>query len=284
MYKQTLVIAALLGFATAGFNDMTGNWELMQIEGAPEKNATQALGDDKKKEKEGSMSQSSEGSEADEDDSSSGSSSDEDVQLANTSGSGSGDDSSSSDSSSEDVQLGNSSGSGSGDDSSSSDSSSEDIQLNRNLTSSSSDEDANAQLGDDEEEEDHSGEVFNAWDSHDEPKDGEYSRVVPAWFAADGDDLFMRSMIKSYALEGKNKDGSPNGQFWMDEATSRAAASEVLGTHKGIKGAELATYLNTYFKKTWDHFDVNKGGKIEVIKMPQFMRFLASDQSMSLQP
>lgn len=249
MYKQTLVIAALLGLATAGFNDITGNYELMQIEGAPEKNVTQSLGDDKKKEKEGSMSQSSEGSEADDDSSSSDSSSEEELQLGNTSESGTGDDSSDSDSdSSADVQLGNTSESG--DDSDSSSDSSEDVQLNRDITSSSSDADeAQAQLeGDDaEEEEDHSGEVYNAYDSHDDPKDGEYSRVIPPNFAADGDDLFMRSMIKQYALEGKNKDGSPNGQFWMDAATSRAAASEVLGTHKGLKGAELAAYLNTYF-------------------------------------
>ena len=32
----------------------------------------------------------------------------------------------------------------------------------------------------------------------------------------------------------------------------------------------------------WSHFDATKDEK--VIKMPQFMRFLASDQYMSLQP
>ena len=93
----------------------------------------------------------------------------------------------------------------------------------------------------------------------------------------------MRSMCKTYALEGKNKDGSPNGNFVMDEATARAAASEVLETHKGIKGDEKKKYLDTYFPRTFAHFDVTKSGKIEVIKMPQFMRFLASDQYMSLQ-
>ena len=30
----------------------------------------------------------------------------------------------------------------------------------------------------------------------------EYKRVVPARFAADSDDIFMRSMIENYALEG----------------------------------------------------------------------------------
>ena len=91
----------------------------------------------------------------------------------------------------------------------------------------------------------------------------------------------MRSMIGSYALEGDNG-GEPNGAFWMNEATARAAASEVLATHKGLKGAALSSYLDTYFPRTWSHFDVNRTGMVEVIKMPQFMRFLASDQYMSL--
>ena len=92
----------------------------------------------------------------------------------------------------------------------------------------------------------------------------------------------MRSMLNTYAQEGKNKDGSPNGVFTLDEAAARAASREVLATHKGLAGAALTNYMNTYFAKAWAHFDVNRGGRIEVIKMPQFMRFLASDQSMSL--
>ena len=89
-------------------------------------------------------------------------------------------------------------------------------------------------------------------------------------------------MIKTYALEGKNKDGSPNGQFFMDEATTRAASWEVLETHKGLSGGAKADYLKTYFPRTWAHFDVNKTGKLGVETMPQFMRFLASDQTLSL--
>ena len=69
----------------------------------------------------------------------------------------------------------------------------------------------------------------------------------------------------------------------MNEATTRAAASEVLETHKGLKGDEKKKYLDTYFARTFAHFDVTKDGKIDVIKMPQFMRFLASDQYMTLQ-
>uniref|UniRef100_A0A7S3IF60 EF-hand domain-containing protein n=1 Tax=Strombidium inclinatum TaxID=197538 RepID=A0A7S3IF60_9SPIT len=145
--------------------------------------------------------------------------------------------------------------------------------------SSSSDEDLQLR-GDDEEEEDHSKEFYKAFESG--RLDGKYERVIPDIYAADTDDLFMRSMLKNYALEGKNKDGSPNGNFVIDEVSARSAAREVLGTHKGLHGAAMIKYMQTYFEPTWKHFDVNGSGKIEVLKMPQFMRFLTSDQSLDL--
>merc|ERR1711907_512606 len=114
-----------------------------------------------------------------------------------------------------------------------------------------------------------------------------YERVTPARFSSDDDDIFMRSMIQNYAIDkncaGKDEDPVPCGKFVMNEATMRAAASEVLCTHKGLCGGALESYLGTYFAKAWGHFDVNRTGEIEVIKSPQFMRFLASDQYMSLQ-
>ena len=147
-------------------------------------------------------------------------------------------------------------------------------------SSSDSDDDKKVQLGSDDEV-DHSNEFFKH-SEHDMLGDGGYKRVTTPRFANDDDDIFMRSMIEQYALEGKNKDGSPNGQFWMDEAGAKAASSEVLDTHKGLTGKAREQYLATYFPRTWGHFDVNRTGKIEVIKMPQFMRFLCSDQQMYL--
>ena len=112
-----------------------------------------------------------------------------------------------------------------------------------------------------------------------------YDRVIPARFTADSDDIFMRSMLKNYAMEGakkKEEGGGPNGVFYMTKDITRAAAREVLATHKKLKGAALDKYLNTYFDKAWGHFDVNRTGAISVYRTAEFMRFLASDQYMSL--
>ena len=134
---------------------------------------------------------------------------------------------------------------------------------------------------------------YQAWESvKDGAEDGKYERVIPGNFKNDKDDLFMRSMITKYAVEertdheiledGTKIGGEPTGKFWMNQATTLAAAKEVLATHKGLKGDMLSAYLDTYFAKAWAHFDVNQTGEIEVIKMPQFMRFLASDQQLQL--
>ena len=132
---------------------------------------------------------------------------------------------------------------------------------------------------------DHSKEVFQPADHgqlHTAGGESGYERVTPARFAADSDDIFMRSMIEQYAQEHKNKDGSPNGVFTMSEGSARAAATESLTTNAKMGAAGVGAYLNTYWAKAWGHFDVNRTGAIEVIKMPQLMRFLSSDQQMYL--
>ena len=78
------------------------------------------------------------------------------------------------------------------------------------------------------------------------------------------------------------KGGEPTGVFTMTEAQSKAAATEVIGTHKGLTGAAASAYLDTYWAKAWGHFDVNRTGKISVHRTPELMRFLCSDQYMSL--
>ena len=68
----------------------------------------------------------------------------------------------------------------------------------------------------------------------------------------------------------------------MTKATARAAAVEILGTHKGLTGANAEAYLATYWNKAWGHFDVNQTGSIAVYRSAELMRFLCSDQYMSL--
>ena len=135
--------------------------------------------------------------------------------------------------------------------------------------------------------------TYNAWESvKDGAADGKYERLPISHFSADTDDIFMRSMVKKYAFEkrtpieqledGTKIGGEPTGSFWMGKKDMMYAAKEVLATHKGLTGDKLSSYLDTYFDRAWENFDPMGDGAVEVIKAPQFMRFLASDQGMSL--
>ena len=123
---------------------------------------------------------------------------------------------------------------------------------------------------------DHSTEFFPPWMHSDDGNSG-YTRKLPEHFNGEGpnDDRFMHNMIKNFALEGKNKDGSPNGKFWMDRAAARIIGTEVLQNNIGMKPADIPKYLDENFEKTWNHFDLYSFGKLEVSFMPMFMKVLA---------
>merc|ERR1711934_181453 len=126
----------------------------------------------------------------------------------------------------------------------------------------------------DEEAEVQTGDVFHPFDKG-ALGGAEYTRVIPAT----GGDPFLESVYSNYALEGKDADtGKPTGVFTLDETQAKALATEVLGTHKNLSGANLQAYLDTYWAKAWGHFDVNKGGSISASRAAELMRFLASDQ------
>jgi hypothetical protein len=58
-----------------------------------------------------------------------------------------------------------------------------------------------------------------------------YMRDTPDRFETEADDTLMKSMYKTYATEGEDKNGLPTGHFWVTKADAEKAASEVVGTH-----------------------------------------------------
>ena len=166
------------------------------------------------------------------------------------------------------------------------------VQVESDSESSDSEDDhANLALDADKVIEKHP--IYNAWESvKDGAADDKYERIITPNFSSDTDDIFMRSMITKYAHEkrtsieelddGTKIGGEPTGVFMMGKKDMFRASKEVMGTHKGLSGDALSSYLDTYFDKAWENFDVNGDGAIEVIKAPQFMRFLASDQTLQL--
>lgn len=60
----------------------------------------------------------------------------------------------------------------------------------------------------------------------------DYERVVPeTWDSTDKDDLLMRSVIKTYALEGRGEDDKPTGKFYLRLQDFYKVGEEVVATH-----------------------------------------------------
>ena len=92
----------------------------------------------------------------------------------------------------------------------------------------------------------------------------------------------MYQIINNYALEQKTDKGEPSGIFKMDKKATMNAVKSVIAQSKKLQGKELDDYANQYFSRTWEHFDVNKEGKLDVLDMPAFMKYVCSDQGMDL--
>ena len=104
-----------------------------------------------------------------------------------------------------------------------------------------------------------------------------YIRDIPDRFETEADDTLMKSMYKTYAIEGEDKDGLPTGRFWVTKASAEKACDEVVDTHLRLHGSEKKDYLAAQFPALWNRFDVNEEGRIEIDRMPQLLRSICGN-------
>ena len=108
---------------------------------------------------------------------------------------------------------------------------------------------------------------------------GGYERVVPNQYTEERDDQLMNSLITKYAREVTNN-GKLTGHLFCNKDDALAVSKEVVGTHFKYTAAQAAGYLSggsggdPIFEETFNHFDVNKDGLVEVERMPQFLRMV----------
>ena len=113
--------------------------------------------------------------------------------------------------------------------------------------------------------------------------DSGYKRVMPPQFEEERDDRLMNSMVANYAREVKNA-GDLTGHLFLNKADAKRAAQEVVSNHQredrlaehdvGNDSGDPEEEEGDRFEETWDHFDVNHDGLVEVERMPQFFRML----------
>ena len=111
----------------------------------------------------------------------------------------------------------------------------------------------------------------------------DYNREVPNNFENLNDsDRFTRSMISSFAMEERNKDGSPSGRFYLNKELARKASLSVLETQKHLSGKDLDNWMLANFEDTWAYYNTALDGKIEADRMCTFMRYLAQDANLNI--
>ena len=109
------------------------------------------------------------------------------------------------------------------------------------------------------------------------PNGVEYVRTLPEQFNEESPNKFMRNVIENFALEEKTDKGQPSGTFVMDKKQAMALSKDVVGKKMKIQGKELDDYMNQYFGRTWEHFDVNHDEKIDALDMTGFEKYMLSD-------
>ena len=95
-----------------------------------------------------------------------------------------------------------------------------------------------------------------------------YIRDTPDRFETEADDTLMKSMYTTYAVEGEDGAGLPNGRYWVTKDSALKACDEVVDTHLRLHKGEKKDYLDANFPALWARFDVNEEGKIEIDRMP----------------
>ena len=92
----------------------------------------------------------------------------------------------------------------------------------------------------------------------------------------------MKNVYNNYALEEKLDSGAPSGNFRMDKKQTMALGREMAAKVKKINGEELNKFMDQYFNRTWEHFDVNGSEFLDCNDMTSFIKYLTSDQMADL--
>jgi len=92
----------------------------------------------------------------------------------------------------------------------------------------------------------------------------------------------MRSVISTYAVEGRGDNGNPNGKFFITKSDMNSLVDEVLTNNMGFTDAQKKKlYADERVPHLWEHFDMFGKGYLPVDEVPQFLRLLLGEVEVS---
>ena len=93
------------------------------------------------------------------------------------------------------------------------------------------------------------------------------------YFGADEDDV-MNNVFNHYAVPIRNAAGQLTGQKVLYKEGAEKACAEVLLITKQVSEAKMESYMGEFFPRTWNKFDINNSGEIDITESHTFMRSL----------
>ena len=84
----------------------------------------------------------------------------------------------------------------------------------------------------------------------------------------------MQSVFNQYSKPGTDKRGKPNGYDVLTKENAIMASKDIIEKWNDLPEQNAQKYIDDRFDKTWEKFDVNSAGFIEVSEAFQFERQL----------
>ena len=72
-------------------------------------------------------------------------------------------------------------------------------------------------------------------------------------------------------------------QYWIDQKGAQNVAKQMATEYKKLSGKDLDDYMNAHFGETWDYYDVNRTGLIEIERMSSFYKQFLKDYTLDIQ-
>ena len=102
-------------------------------------------------------------------------------------------------------------------------------------------------------------------------------KYAPERYEGSGDDKLMDNLYKTYAFQGRDMNGKPNGQYYLSRHAFEAVAKEVISTHLKFSGPKMDSMFESRIPDIWDKNDVNDTGKVEVERIAPMLRQVIGD-------
>ncbi len=93
----------------------------------------------------------------------------------------------------------------------------------------------------------------------------------------------MNKLIKDYAKEGKDKDGRPNGRFFLDQTSLKKVSKPYVNKYYQWKPNEdKKLFWQMNFGELWHKYDVLDEGFVEVERIGTFIKELVHDYTIDI--